>query len=183
MATGTDDDQLLELALSAGRGDQSALESLVKATQADVWRFVAYLADTGVADDLTQETYLRALGALPRFAGRSTVRTWLLSIARRVVADHIRHLKSRPRIAHGADLEEASLRRPTHRFEELVELKALLAALDDDRREALVLTQVVGLSYAETADVCGCAIGTIRSRVARARDELIGWAEPDDMTG
>ncbi|MGL5441115.1 MAG: sigma-70 family RNA polymerase sigma factor, partial [[Mycobacterium] stephanolepidis] len=116
MATGTDDDQLLELALSAGRGDQSALESLVKATQADVWRFVAYLADTGVADDLTQETYLRALGALPRFAGRSTVRTWLLSIARRVVADHIRHLKSRPRIAHGADLEEASLRRPTHRF-------------------------------------------------------------------
>ncbi|MCV7085157.1 RNA polymerase subunit sigma, partial [Mycolicibacter hiberniae] len=75
MATGTDDEQLLELALSAGRGDQSALESLVKATQGDVWRFVAYLADTGVADDLTQETYLRALGALPRFAGRSTVRT------------------------------------------------------------------------------------------------------------
>ncbi|NGX09049.1 RNA polymerase sigma factor SigC [Mycobacteroides franklinii] len=183
MATGTDDEQLLELALSAGRGDQSALESLVKATQGDVWRFVAYLADTGVADDLTQETYLRALGALPRFAGRSTVRTWLLSIARRVVADHIRHLKSRPRIAHGADLEEASLRRPTHRFEELVELKSLLAALDDDRREALVLTQVVGLSYAETADVCGCAIGTIRSRVARARDELIGWSEPENLTG
>lgn len=182
MATGTDDEQLLELALSAGRGDQSALESLVKATQGDVWRFVAYLADSGVADDLTQETYLRALGALPRFAGRSTVRTWLLSIARRVVADHIRHLKSRPRIAWCGP-REASLRRPTHRFEELVELKSLLAALDDDRREALVLTQVVGLSYAETADVCGCAIGTIRSRVARARDELIGWAEPENLTG
>lgn len=184
MATGPDDEQLLELAMSAGRGDKSALESLVKATQGDVWRFVAFLSDAGVADDLTQETYLRAIGALPRFAGRSTVRTWLLSIARRVVADHIRHLRSRPRIADGANLEEASMRRPMHRFEDMVEINTLIAALDDDRREALVLTQVLGLSYAEAADVCGCAVGTIRSRIARARDELVNWAaEPDDMTG
>lgn len=183
MVTAADDEHLLELALSAGRGDRSALESLIKTTQADVWRFVAYLADAGAADDLTQETFLRAIGALPRFAGRSTVRTWLLSIARHVVADHIRHLRSRPRIAHGASLEDASLRRPTGRFEDIVELRALLDDLDEDRREALVLTQVVGLSYAEAAVVCGCAIGTIRSRVARARDDLISWSEPDDLTG
>ena len=54
-----------------------------------------------------------------------------------------------------------------------VALRALLAELDPDRREAFVLTQVVGLSYAEAAEVCGCPVGTIRSRVARARDHLV----------
>ncbi len=54
-----------------------------------------------------------------------------------------------------------------------VSLDAMLAALDDDRREAFVLTQLVGLSYAEAADVCSCPVGTIRSRVARARADLV----------
>ena len=52
-------------------------------------------------------------------------------------------------------------------------LRALLDVLDHDRREAFVLTQLVGLSYAEAADVCGCPVGTIRSRVARARGDLV----------
>jgi RNA polymerase sigma-70 factor (ECF subfamily) len=55
----------------------------------------------------------------------------------------------------------------------VVDLTALLPALDGDRREAFVLTQIVGLSYAEAAEVCDCPVGTIRSRVARARAELI----------
>ena len=54
-----------------------------------------------------------------------------------------------------------------------IALEALLDALDADRREAFVLTQLVGLSYAEAADVAGCPVGTIRSRVARARDDLV----------
>lgn len=82
-----------------------ALEAFIKATQQDVWRFVAYLSDAGSADDLTQETFLRAIGAIERFSARSSARTWLLSIARRVVADHIRQLQSRPRAALGADPE------------------------------------------------------------------------------
>ncbi|MGH9139430.1 MAG: sigma factor-like helix-turn-helix DNA-binding protein, partial [Acidimicrobiales bacterium] len=53
-------------------------------------------------------------------------------------------------------------------------IAALLAVLDPDRREAFVLTQLLGLTYAEAAAVCGCPVGTIRSRVARARDQLIG---------
>ena len=56
---------------------------------------------------------------------------------------------------------------------ESVALAGLLAALDDERREAFVLTQLVGLSYAEAAEVCGCPVGTIRSRVARARSDLV----------
>jgi len=56
---------------------------------------------------------------------------------------------------------------------EAVTLRALLGTLDSERREAFVLTQLVGLSYAEAADVCGCPVGTIRSRVARARNDLV----------
>ena len=81
------------------------MEQFIEATQRDVWRTIAYLADPGIADDLTQETYLRALGALPRFAGRSTARTWLLSIARRVVVDQVRRNQARPRTVGGVDLE------------------------------------------------------------------------------
>jgi hypothetical protein len=73
------------LAEAAAAGDREALAGLIRATQRDVWRFVASQAGTVDADDLTQETYLRAIGALPRFEGRSSIRTWLLVIARRVV--------------------------------------------------------------------------------------------------
>ncbi|HKN55689.1 MAG TPA: sigma factor-like helix-turn-helix DNA-binding protein, partial [Amycolatopsis sp.] len=58
-------------------------------------------------------------------------------------------------------------------FEDMVELRLLLDGLDPERREVLVLTQVLGLSYAEAADVCGCPVGTVRSRVARAREDLL----------
>ena len=184
MATGGDDDQVTHLAKSAGRGDQTALAQFIKATQRDVWRTVAYLADPGSADDLTQETFLRAIRSLPRFTGRSTARTWLLSIARRVVVDQIRYNTSRPRTAHVADLDDVlgDTRRDS-RFETMVEIQILLEGLERDRREALVLTQVLGLSYAEAAEVCGCPIGTIRSRVARARNDLLLAASEDDRAG
>lgn len=170
--------------MAAGRGDVRALEAFIKATQDDVWRFVAYLSEVGSADDLTQETFLRAIGALPRFSGRSTSRTWLLAIGRRVVADHIRYQRSRPRIARVADPEQPRIRSlPTRGFEDVVEVGAMIADLAIEQREALLLTQVIGLSYVEAASVCGCPVGTIRSRVARARNELLTAAERDDLTG
>ncbi|OBK25220.1 RNA polymerase subunit sigma [Mycobacterium asiaticum] len=184
MATFGDDHQITQLAKSAGRGDRAALAAFIQATQRDVWRLVAYLTDAASADDLTQETFLRAIPALPRFAGRSTARTWLLSIARRVVVDQIRHNTSRPRTTYVADLEGAleSARRGS-RIENMVEIRMLIDGLDATRREALVLTQVLGLSYAEAAEVCGCPVGTVRSRVARARDDLQRAAAESDLTG
>jgi RNA polymerase sigma-70 factor, ECF subfamily len=168
------DDEVTRWALQARSGDRDALERFVRATQRDVWRFIAHLTDVGAADDLTQETYARALVSLRRFAGRSSARTWLLSIARRAVVDQIRMARSRPRLSHHADWAREADRRPTTTgFEGTVELNLLLDALDPDRREALVLTQVLGLSYAEAADVAGCPVGTIRSRVARARQDLV----------
>lgn len=179
-----DEDQVTRLAKAAGRGDERALTLFIEATQRDVWKTVAYLADPGSADDLTQETFLRAIKSLPRFTGRSTAKTWLLSIARRVVVDQIRYNTSRPRPAHVIDLDDvASGRRNGTRIEDLVEIRMLLDGLDSDRREALVLTQVLGLSYAEAADVCGCPVGTIRSRVARARDDLLRAADDADRVG
>lgn len=179
-----DDAVVTALALAAARGDGRALEAFVKATQRDVWRFVTYLSDVAVAEDLTQETFLRAIGAIGRFSGRSSARTWLLAIARRVVADHIRYTRSRPRLVGEADPETTlDRRRASRRFEDLVEVSTMVAALTADQREALLLTQVLGLSYADAATVCGCPVGTIRSRVARARDALITGVEADDMTG
>ncbi|MEU3271230.1 sigma-70 family RNA polymerase sigma factor [Saccharomonospora sp. NPDC006951] len=176
-----DDDRITELAFAAARGDQVAFEAWVRATQADVWRFLVHLDGREKADDLTQETYLRAVSALPRFAGRSSSRTWLLSIARRVVIDAIRRESARPRLADQdwetvvgtADASSARHQNAAGGFEAVVDTRLLLDQLDPERREALILTQVLGYSYAEAAEICGCPVGTIRSRVARARDELL----------
>ncbi|MCV6984816.1 RNA polymerase sigma factor SigC [Mycobacterium shinjukuense] len=184
MTASSDDEAVTALALAAADGNAQALEAFIKATQQDVWRFVTYLSDAGSADDLTQETFLRAIGAIHRFAGRSSARTWLLAIARRVVADHIRQLQSRPRTAHGADTEHLlDGDRHSRGFEDLVEVTAMIAQLTSDQREALLLTQLLGLSYADAAAVCGCPVGTIRSRVARARDALLADTDRDDLTG
>jgi RNA polymerase sigma-70 factor (ECF subfamily) len=147
----------------------------VRETQADVWRLCAHLSDRQAAEDLTQETYLRALPALRGFEGRSSLRTWLLSIARRVCADHLRARKRRPLVLVGEDAELADLARDGHHDEVggTVAAQDVLDRLDPGRREAFVLTQLIGLPYAEAAEVVGCPVGTIRSRVARARADLV----------
>jgi RNA polymerase sigma-70 factor (ECF subfamily) len=180
----SDDAWITVLALEAGAGDRTALTTFIRATQRDVYHFLTHLCARDEAEDLTQETYLRALRALPSFAGRSSARTWLLSIARRVAADQIRRASARPRTSavEDWDLVEAA-DSPHHRsgWEEGVLLRELVDGLDPDRRDAFVLTQILGLSYAAAADVCDCPVGTIRSRVARAREDLVramtslGW--------
>ena len=168
-------DQVTAWALAAGRGDREAATAFVRATQRPVQRFLQHLAGPGDLDDLVQETYLRALRSLPGFAGQSSVRTWLFTIARRVAVDHVRSAVVRPRLAAVPDwqaaAENAGSERP--RFENEVVLRDLLGTLTEDRREAFAATQILGLSYAEAAEFCGCPVGTIRSRVARAREDLI----------
>lgn len=164
-------------ALAARDGDPAAAARFVRATQAEVWRLVAHLGGREVAEDLTQETYLRALRALPRFVGRSSARTWLLAIARRVCADHVRAAVRDRRRSQPAQAAQPPIQAAPPPIQpdlaDGVALRALLAGLESRRREAFVLTQLVGLTYPETAEVCGCPVGTIRSRVARARDDLI----------
>ncbi len=180
-----DDTEITRLALEARDGDRSATERFVRETQADVWRFVAHLAgDVQLADDLAQETYLRALPGLALFQARSTARTWLLSIARRVVADHIRSARTRPRLDGRDDWQavaERALGAAGPGFAEGVALNEVVSSLDPERRAAFVLTQSLGLSYADAAEVCDCPVGTIRSRVARAREDLVALLRDDDL--
>jgi RNA polymerase sigma-70 factor (ECF subfamily) len=181
-------DELERTAADAAAGDPLAAAALVRATQSDVWRLCAALGDRDTADDLTQETYLRAFGSLHRFQNRSSVRTWLLSIARRVCADAVRSRRRRrlTLVRDDAQLEDLPRLRGTDPVAEGAAVDDLLARLDPDRREAFVLTQLLGLPYAEAADVAGCPVGTIRSRVARARADLIaslGGVEADDEAG
>lgn len=168
-------DELGPLAADAAGGDPLAAAALVRATQSDVWRLCAALGDPDSADDLTQETYLRAFASLHRFEGRSSVRTWLLSIARRVCADAVRSRRRRrlTLVRDDVDLTEVAAPGGADPVGEGAGVTDLLARMAPDRREAFALTQLLGLSYAEAAEVAGCPVGTIRSRVARARADLL----------
>lgn len=161
---------LTTLAIAAREGDRRALTRFVEESQADVWRYCAYLTDSQSADDVTQDTYTRAIGSLHRFRGEGDAKVWLLSIARRAAADHLRTRARRSRLVERLRNDVVD---PTSRStDSSLELTELVRSLDTERRDAFVLTQILGLGYDEAARICDCPIGTIRSRVARARDEL-----------
>jgi len=162
------DDPLLPLLLAAREGNDVALTELVRRTQPVLWRVCRDLGTDGDAADLVQETYERMLRAMHRYEGRAPVRPWLLRIARNVCADAVRRNQRRRRLIERA---AASLE-PEARDNADRSIAPLVAALDRDRFEAFVLTQHVGLSYEEAAQVLNCPVGTIRSRVARARTDL-----------
>jgi RNA polymerase sigma-70 factor, ECF subfamily len=169
-----DDDDITQDAFRAARGDEVAAERFVTATQRQLHRLLSYLSSPGAAEDLMQETYLRAFASLPGYEGRSPARMWLLAIAKRVAADHLRTRRRRPTTSRMEDwitvADQSGAHTPDH--ERLVVLRNLVSDLEPERREAFVLTQVVGLSYHDAAEVCDCAVGTIRSRVFRAREDL-----------
>ncbi|UED88176.1 sigma-70 family RNA polymerase sigma factor [Streptomyces profundus] len=172
-----DDATVTRWALAARTGEARAVELFVRAVRDDLQRYLARLSgDPQGAEDLAQDTLLRALRSLPAFEGRSSARTWLLTIARRTVIDRVRYERSRPRLADTSDwlsVVERQQRGQVPGFEERVALDELLARLPTDRATAFRLTQIVGLPYAEVAAASGCPIGTVRSRVARARQTLV----------
>ncbi|MEU6017507.1 sigma-70 family RNA polymerase sigma factor [Streptomyces sp. NPDC047515] len=177
VGTQHDDAASTHWALAARAGDPAAAEAFVRALHRDVVRYVAHLsADPQLAEDLAQDTFLRALRNLHSFEGRSSARTWLLAIARRAVVDDFRRAAARPRLADTDDWRLTIERTQSvglPGFEEGVALQELLAALPYERREAFVLTQLLGLPYEDAARAAGCPVGTVRSRVARARAALI----------
>jgi RNA polymerase sigma-70 factor (ECF subfamily) len=162
------DDPLRPLLDAAREGNDVAVRELVRRTQPVIWRMCAALGSDGEEDDLVQETFLRALRSLEGYRGDAPVQPWLLSIARRVCADHVRRRVRQRRLLDR--ITTSTVASPAPAPEGLDEL---IDVLSDDRREAFVLTQVVGLSYEDAAVVIGCPIGTIRSRVARARADLL----------
>ncbi|GGW18052.1 hypothetical protein GCM10018980_53820 [Streptomyces capoamus] len=182
--TAEPDASITAWALAARGGDVRAVERFVSALHRDVQRYVAHLCgDPQAVDDLAQDTFLRALGSLHRFEGRSSARAWLLAIARRAVIDSYRYAAARPRLSDVPDWRlavELAQPRGLPGFDDGVALLDLLDSLPDDRREAFVLTQLLGLPYAEAAEVSDCPIGTVRSRVARARATLLALLDEAD---
>jgi RNA polymerase sigma-70 factor (ECF subfamily) len=166
-------DHLTRLLLDAQAGDRDALERFVAETHREVVDLCRYLGDRDNADDLAQETYQRAVSSLHRYRATGPARHWLLTIARRTCADAARRRSRRRRLRQRVgelSIDEHLDRTPVT---ERPEIDELLRELDDDRRAAFVLTQLHGFRYDEAAEVLGVPIGTIRSRVSRARDQLL----------
>jgi RNA polymerase sigma-70 factor (ECF subfamily) len=171
-----------QLLLAAAGGDRDALADYIRLSQADVWRFCASMLSVEAADDATQDTFVRVWRSARTFRGDSSARTWTLAIARRACGEAIRRRDRAERQRQAA--------RPTGTGPDpagAVALTDLVTRLAPDRREAFVLTQLLGLTYQEAADVAAIPVGTIRSRVARARAELqtlaTETARPDGAQG
>jgi len=151
----------------ARHGELPAFEELVRAFQADVFRFAWHLTrDHTLAEDVTQEAFLRAFRFMGGFRGEQKFGSWLLAIARNCAMDALRRQHRITRTL------EASVQRTVADASARVELDAALRSVSPEHRETFLLVEVFGLSYQETADVLGLAVGTVKSRMFRARQAL-----------
>jgi RNA polymerase sigma-70 factor (ECF subfamily) len=166
-----DDPSDAELLERIGAGAEEAFIALYRRRRHDVFRFAYALArSVSVAQDVTQDVFLNVLEHAARYdAEKGTVRAWLFGCARHMVSDRMR---SDVRLARGnAREEEVACKGEDEVFrdQQVRRLHAQIMQLPFEYREALVLCELVELSYAETAAVLACPVGTVRSRLHRAR--------------
>lgn len=165
------------LVRAAARGDVASFGSLVRSYQEPVLRFLVRLVgDEALAEDLAQETFLRAHRGLRGFRHRSRFSTWLFAIARNVATDHHRRTARQDRA-----FRMVGAAAPVDGPDAEVEVQIGLDALSPKLREALVTIEVLGLRYREAAVVLGVSEGTVKSRVFHARRELARWMRADDV--
>lgn len=166
-----DDKSLEETAQAASKGNRAAFEELARTCQPSVWRYAfSVLGERELADEVAQETWARAVRSIRRFRGNSSVLTWLISIERRVIADILSERSRQPPLHRKDECEVI----PVEQFPSAsIEIASLLRALPSEMRDAIILTQVMGLTYDEAADVLNTKSGTVKSRVFRAREFLV----------
>ena len=165
-----------QVVAAAQRGRASAFETLVRAYQAPVWRLVFQLVrDQQLAEDVTQETFLRAYRFLPRYHGKSKFSPWLLSVARNCAMDELRRHQRRKRLD---DKLRARPDPPTLEYGGRIEVQEALATLPVELREPIVLIDMLGTSYAEAAVILQSPVGTVKSRVHRGRITLASALGP-----
>jgi RNA polymerase sigma-70 factor (ECF subfamily) len=158
----------------ARAGDIGAFEDLVRNYQADVWRFAYHFTrDRQMAEDVTQEAFLRAFRFLRTFRGDSKFTSWLFRIARNCAMDAIRH-----RAGQRSREQPPPLGPPDP--EARAELHAALSAVSAEHREPFLLIEVFGLSYQEAADVLNVRVGTVKSRMHRARHAMMAALALDE---
>ena len=143
-----------------------------------VFRYLRrYCGDEHLAEDLAQETLLRAARALPGFDGRSSFKTWAITIATRVAADHFRRAARRVPEIDLDNCDDFAARDPTLEQRLTIDemnccIREVINGLPEDYRVALVLHDLEGLSVAEVAEVAGCSLATAKIRIHRARKRL-----------
>jgi RNA polymerase sigma-70 factor (ECF subfamily) len=182
VVTASETDQ--KLVQRAQRGDLRAFDLLVLKYQGRISALVSrYLSDSGDVEDVTQEAFIKAYRALERFRGDSAFYTWLYRIAANAAKNHLVAKGLRPRsdasIEDAEAFDEFGLNSDSGSPEaiamgdELVGVvDAAMRALPEELRAALTLRELEGLSYDDIAEVLGCPVGTVRSRIFRAREAI-----------
>ncbi|MEP2235777.1 MAG: sigma-70 family RNA polymerase sigma factor [Alteripontixanthobacter sp.] len=134
-----------------------------------------------MADDLVQEAMMKAWAAQERFQPGTSMRAWTFVILRNAYLTDMRRNRFRGEYDEG--VAEKILNAPAGQEEpiHLADMHRALLTLPPERREALLLVGAGGFSYEEAAEICGCAVGTIKSRVGRARSALSGMLEDGDI--
>lgn len=193
MAEGPDVDALL--VERARRGESAAFEMLVLKYQRRIERLISRMVrDPELVQDVAQETFIRAWRALPQFRGESAFYTWLYRIAINSAKKALADLRRDPLVPEAGlqrDAEGDETSRVENELSDGETPDALLAskeiaaavnaaieALSDDLRQAITLREIEGLSYEEISEVMNCPIGTVRSRIFRAREAIANRLRP-----
>ena len=174
-----------ELVSRAQNGDRRAFDLLVLKYQHKIVNLVMrYVRDPELALDITQEAFIKAYRALPRFRGDSAFYTWMYRIAVNTAKNHLAAQRRRPMDVEldlqdpeqydlHAKLKETDTPEGVTLSNELKEIvERAIAALPEDLRTAIILRELEGMSYEEIAQTMECPVGTVRSRIFRARDAI-----------
>ena len=187
-----DNDQLdLELVKRVQRGDKTAFDLLVRKYQHRIGAVIGrFVHDHSETQDVAQESFIRAYRAIGNFRGDSQFYTWLYRIAVNTAKNHLVAMKRRPPTSD-VEAEDAEHYAGSQRMhdtatperellkEEIArEVSATVAALPEELRQAITLREVEGLSYEEIAETMDCPIGTVRSRIFRAREAIDARLRP-----
>jgi RNA polymerase sigma-70 factor (ECF subfamily) len=159
----------------AQKGDERAFSIILRMYETPVYNYVLRLVgDRALAEDLTQEVFLRVFQGLPRFSLRCKFTTWLFQVTKNRVLDELRALERRPRSAANLDdippLEMVD--QPVERLEAIDAVWRAVNALNVDLKMALLLRDVVGLSYNEIADSLEVTLATVKWRIFKAREDV-----------
>jgi RNA polymerase sigma-70 factor, ECF subfamily len=174
------------------RGDKRAFDLLVTKYQRKIFRLLSRLIrDSGEIEDVAQEAFIKAYRALPNFRGESAFYTWLYRIAINTAKNHLVSQGRRAPTSTEAEVEEAENFEDADGLRDVNTPDAVLMSrqvgdavnraierLPEDLRTAIVLRELEGLSYEEIAESMNCPIGTVRSRIFRARDAIANELRP-----
>jgi RNA polymerase sigma-70 factor (ECF subfamily) len=178
------------------QGDMRAFEMLVVKYQRRIERLIARMVrDPDLVQDVAQDTFIRAYRALPQFRGDSAFYTWLYRIAVNAAKKALLDLKRDPVVTESAlARDDTDGDEPAHAGHEIADeatpdavlaskeiaeaVNAAVAALSEDLRQAITLREIEGLSYEEIAELMQCPIGTVRSRIFRAREAIAARLKP-----